>query len=414
MGAVTLWPDLGDDDQIRELLVRQVSQVQPVGLSSFDGRMKVLYLYVTRECNLRCRHCWISAGPRQTRDELQLSLEEFKRIIDDAKALGVQHIKITGGEPFVYPKILQLIRFAVYKIPRVTVETNGMLLKPETIEVLSQFHNLHLNVSLDGATPETHIFLRRHPESFSRTVNNLQALNQVGIPFSVVTVCNKVNLHQISRIVKFAFDLGAATHRTILNIHPLGRGTEIQKSALDFDDVLWVVRTLYGNERWRGRLSLGESHSTLPPALQHPSSINLETCNWAFDLCGVLSNGLVAICGAAYETLGLVAGNLHKQSLGKIWVNSGFFRQLRSIEADDFQGICGNCVVSSRCRGLCRVNAFAAYGELNAPYPLCQMFYEKGAFPTYAMVNPDRDCSYSRRVTDMAVRGGINGPCPRC
>lgn len=389
-----LWPGLGDDVQIRRLLLDQVNQVPSVGLSSFSGQMKILYLYVTHACNLRCRHCWISAAPSNTGDELQLSLDDFTSVLDDAQKLGLQHVKLTGGEPFVYPEILDLITYAAGLSPQVTVETNATLLEPGIIEMLSQFGNIHLNASLDGATAQTHAFLRRDLGSFSRTVASLKELAQAGIPFSIVTVCNKHNLHELTSIVDLAFDIGAATHRTILNIHPLGRGTEIQESALCFDDVLWVVRTLYGDERWRGRLSLGESHSTLPPALQHPSSVDLQTCNWGFDLCGVLSNGLVAICGAAYETLGLVAGDLREQSLEEIWIKSEFFQRLRSIKTDDFEGVCGNCVLCSRCRGLCRINAFATYGQLAAPYPLCQLFYENGFFPNYALTDPDRDCSY--------------------
>jgi radical SAM protein with 4Fe4S-binding SPASM domain len=90
--------------------------------------------------------------------------------------------------------------------------------------------------------------------------------------------------------------------------------------------------------------------------------------------------------------MSLVAGNLRDRRLSEIWEQIPFFGLLRSLETRQLQGICGNCMAASVCRGMCRVNAFAVYGSLLAPYPFCQMVYREGCFPEYALVDPDAGC----------------------
>ena len=61
-------------------------------------KLDELWIYTTLSCNLRCRHCLVSAG-KKLKDEL--STDEIKRVVDEAIELGVKRFYITGGEPFI-------------------------------------------------------------------------------------------------------------------------------------------------------------------------------------------------------------------------------------------------------------------------------------------------------------------------
>lgn len=114
------------------------------------------------------------AGPSSQAATTHLTLEEFQPVMNSAMQLGAAQIKITGGEPFVHPQMLKLVGLASSLFRQVTVETNETLLEAKSIKLLSELRNVHLNVSLDGATSETHSLLRRDPRAFARTVRNLR------------------------------------------------------------------------------------------------------------------------------------------------------------------------------------------------------------------------------------------------
>lgn len=356
------------------------------------SKLNKLYLYVTRGCNLDCSYCWVGAG---IPEENELTLEEIHEIIDESYGLGVRQIKITGGEPFYRDDILDIIEAANRKNITLDVETNGTLIKEKQFMSLRNLTNIHFLVTLDGHIKSIHESTRRENGSFEATIKCMKLLGNNAIPFSVITVTNKYNAQFLTDIQKFSFELGAVSHRAILTLQPIGRGVEAKEICLDFEDIVQLISNMYNFKRKENKvLSIGTAHSTLPPALQPFNDLELTSCGWGWELCGILSNGDVSVCGAAYESLKLVAGNIREESLRKIWEESDFFHFLRSISPSELKGICGNCIVAPTCRGLCRVNAYATYNNFRAPYPLCQEFYNRGKFPTYAMENPEIDCTY--------------------
>jgi radical SAM protein with 4Fe4S-binding SPASM domain len=102
----------------------------------------------------------------------------------------------------------------------------------------------------------------------------------------------------------------------------------------------------------------------------------------------------------------MIGGNAFETPLMDIWQNSPFFQELREVGGGNVKGVCGNCVFYSVCRGVCKMSSWSHYGEKDAPYPLCQEVYNNGGFPTYALLDPDRDCTY-RRGTIAPRRKGF-------
>ncbi len=60
-------------------------------------KLKCLIIYITHGCNLRCKHCWISAGKQL---DNEISLDDIKRTLKEAYNIGLESVNITGGEPF--------------------------------------------------------------------------------------------------------------------------------------------------------------------------------------------------------------------------------------------------------------------------------------------------------------------------
>lgn len=387
------WLEDVDTDETRKTLIEKVAEKERE-IERNSGILTNLYLYVTRRCNLNCIHCWISAGS----DSHEMDASKIKEILRDAQELGTKEVKVTGGEPFVRKDMKDVLGFIREELGmRLVLETNGTTLTEELCDFLASIEPEKIFISLDGMEEKEHEFIRKSESSFKRTVEGIKMLSRRDILFDVVTLANKKNMYHLGEIASFALEMGANQHNTILNIHPIGRGKEIQEVALDYHDIFQCISEIAQMDLWEeGRITVGTAHTTLAPALQPLKSMNLTMCNWGLNLCGVLSTGHVSICGAAYETMDLVAGNVYETPFKEIWRDSTFFKNLRGVRPTDFAGICGNCVLVPVCRGLCRINAFANYGYLNSPYPICQWFYENGHFPEYAIMDPSRDCSIER------------------
>ncbi len=89
-----------------------------------------LWLQVTGTlCNIACRHCFISCGPKVTIHDM-MSVEQVSAAIDTAAAQGARAYAFTGGEPFLHPQILELIDLALAK-GSLEILTNGMLITEE-------------------------------------------------------------------------------------------------------------------------------------------------------------------------------------------------------------------------------------------------------------------------------------------
>src|SRR5665647_644457 len=94
--------------------------------------LRTIYFYLTPECNLACRHCWIAPRLRHASKATEyLPLTLFRSVIEQAILLGLTGIKLTGGEPLLHPDIMEILEIAREHDLEVTVETNGTLVTPE-------------------------------------------------------------------------------------------------------------------------------------------------------------------------------------------------------------------------------------------------------------------------------------------
>ena len=94
-----------------------------------------LYLYLVDSCNLACGHCWIE--PRSSKAPgRSIPLNPLKRALEEARSLGLQRVKLTGGEPLLYPDLNGLLSFLAEADLECSMETNGTLLDRETVRIL--------------------------------------------------------------------------------------------------------------------------------------------------------------------------------------------------------------------------------------------------------------------------------------
>lgn len=122
---------------------------------SFGREIHYLRVSLTDRCNLRCVYCMPAQGARFQPHECLLSDAELVRVIRLATLLGIDRVRLTGGEPTVRPHFLTLVESIAQlaNIRDVAITTNGILLE-QLAEPLARSGVRRVNVSLDTLKPE--------------------------------------------------------------------------------------------------------------------------------------------------------------------------------------------------------------------------------------------------------------------
>src|ERR1022692_310386 len=98
-------------------------------LDLFDRPLTSLRLSVTDRCNLRCHYCMPEENYTWMARKDLLTFEEIVRVVEIGLSLGIQRIRLTGGEPLLRRDLPVLVsRLAALPVADLAMTTNGLLL----------------------------------------------------------------------------------------------------------------------------------------------------------------------------------------------------------------------------------------------------------------------------------------------
>ncbi|MDS3860500.1 GTP 3',8-cyclase MoaA [Thermosynechococcaceae cyanobacterium BACA0444] len=172
-------------------------------VDSYGRRIRKLRVSLTDQCNLRCHYCMpINAEFMEV--NRYLTPKEYGEIIAELVTLGLEEVRLTGGEPLLrqaLPEILTTISRCSLK--KISLTTNGILLH-RYLELLQQHHILDLNISLDSLKPE--IFTQiTHGRNLSQIQTNITLAKQQGFRIKINTVMMRgVNDLELFNFVEYA------------------------------------------------------------------------------------------------------------------------------------------------------------------------------------------------------------------
>jgi SynChlorMet cassette radical SAM/SPASM protein ScmF len=351
-----------------------------MGCNDPAPRLETLYLYITDHCNLSCGHCWLYSGASKKSSPAYTSVEAIRSTVEEAMDLGLEGVKITGGEPYLHPGVESVLDFLAKKDLAIQLETNGTLLTRERVSQLGDIGLPQVSVSLDAAVPSIHDALRGRKGSFEATANGIRRLTTAKVPTQIIMTLQKANQGQIDPLIRLSEDLGVASLKIGYPI-PCGRAKSLFRvgGLVTPQSLLETYRRI---EAVAPTLSL-PVHFDIPPAFRSPESL-IESCAGEcriFNILGVLANGDISICGIGQTINNLKMGNIAQDSIGRVWRTSPILENLRTVVPRELNGICGNCIHKFSCLGVCRAAAYATDGNLAAPYFLCQAYAHAGLFP---------------------------------
>lgn len=334
---------------------------------------------ITYNCNLRCKHCYASAGKSGVNE---LSPPQVKKGIDKLAALGVPILAFSGGEPLVRKDIFELTSYAAQYGMYVALATNGTLITREKAHEMKKNGIKYVQISLDGATPETHDSFRGVNSAFERAIKGIKNAVEANFFTNVATTATHYNYKEIPEIIDLCEKLGT-NWVMVYNFVPTGRGTFIKESDLTPDEREELLKMLYKKLKTSevnvlstapqfARIALQCEEGMVPTHFQNLPSEGVPRrlaefiggCGAGRSYLALEPNGDIQPC----VFFQLKIGNILEANLEELWQNNPVLKELR--DKDLLEQHCGACEYRYYCGG-CRARAYGYFGDYLKADPGC-------------------------------------------
>jgi MoaA/NifB/PqqE/SkfB family radical SAM enzyme len=182
-------------------------------------------VHLNKPCNQQCIMC----RPTGKMPAQIVPFERFLALFELIRPVA-QHITLIGGEPLMYPRILDVLDHLAEHPIGVTMNTNATLLRPEIIRRLTALHKLELKCSIDAATPSTYLRIRGR-DAFERVTSNLRDFSAAVVDRErtrqiLIYVVMRENLDEVLPFIDFA----ASLNLNRVEFHPVRQVRDWQVS----------------------------------------------------------------------------------------------------------------------------------------------------------------------------------------
>lgn len=355
-------------------------------------RRPIVVWNITRNCNLKCVHCYNDSGAGKPCDEL--STTQAKGVIDDLARFGVPSVLFSGGEPLMRADLFELIEHTVARGLRAVISTNGTLISPEVARDIKRLGVSYVGISLDGIGPINDRF-RGVSGAFERAVAGIRHCKEAGARVGLRLTLTKRNVQDLEALFDF-FEAENIERVCFYHLVPSGRGAAIMADDLTHaeargavDRILAKARFFKGAGRETDILTVDNHVDGVYLYLKllaegDPRAADVwKLLTWNGG--GMYSSGVGIGC-IDYE--GKVhpdqfwwhydLGSVRDKPFSEIWTNPDepLLAGLRDRRSH-IKGRCRQCRFFDACGGSLRVRADAYYSDPWAPDPACYLTDEE-------------------------------------
>lgn len=286
----------------------------------------------TNFCNLNCVLCPVTEGLNRPSHHMRFST--FKKFIDEVKDYLFLIILWDWGEPFLNPKVFEMISYAKHKKIKIVSSTNGHIFaKVEAAEQVVKSGLDYLIIAVDGTSQKIYDRYRKGGElntvkSGIRNVVMVKRKIQSKSPLlNLRFIAMKHNEHEIHELQKFGYELGVQMV-TVKTLNPHG-------------DEKIIANEEYGNEF----IPENPDYRRFKYDLKNHFRIRRmhSPCKALWNCPAIHSNGDVCTCTFDVNA-NYVMGNIPRESFKQIWRNA-FYRSIRGKFRNNYQAIpiCSGC-----------------------------------------------------------------------
>ncbi len=336
---------------------------------------------VTHRCPLRCPYC--SNPVELNRRSTEMDTDEWLGVLEEAAEMGVLQVHFSGGEPTARGDLDQMIRRAEDLGLYTNLITAGVLLDREKLQHLADCGLQHLQLSLQGATPETSDRIGGYPGALEKKLEIGRMVGEIGMPLTVNAVMHRQNLDELEQVIDIAVELNAQ-RLEVAHVQYYGWGFHNRKALLptrkQLEHSTKVVDA--ARERLKGVLTFDyvvpDYYARRPKACMG---------GWGRQFLNVNPAGYILPCHAAESIPGMTFERIGDRPLADIWRNSEPFERFRGT--DWMPEPCQSCDRKEQDWGGCRCQAYAVTGDPLVTDPACELSPKHAMMDEIAMSDSD-------------------------
>jgi radical SAM protein with 4Fe4S-binding SPASM domain len=338
-----------------------------------DAPLRSAYFTVTRYCDLACPYCYQGLNDRLN---TEMSVDQARLVLDRIKAVNPEcQINVSGGEPFSHSRIHDILDIIDERGFPFVILSNGTFIDERAarhLKTLSHFR--YIQISLDGATAETHA-ITRGKGHFPKAMAAIHSIIAQRLPFKLAPTLHDGNMHELNAIGDLAVGNGGWLSPNQLKELPHA-GLNYTHLAMSSDGLLQALRRL--NEHLIEKFGMATF-----------VELSQRYAKWDPEVCSVTAPNSTFICGMAHSLMDvdwngdvypchlskgpdLLIGNIFEEDFPQIFqrVEDRGIR-VKSHEIEQ----CSGCKFVSSCAGGCRAGAWFTYGTLEHQDELCDINY---------------------------------------
>ncbi len=163
-------------------------------------------LVLSSKCNFKCKFCFAEGEDKKDRT---LDIDYIKKILKISKEFGIKNVKLTGGEPLLYPNLEELLRFIKDEdFKYLDITTNVSLLDDKMIDLLNQYsvYALTLSLSAFDANKYAKITGFKGFEKIIKNITNAKNKFNGNLRINSVVFDEGFNLDEYKNIIKFCIE----------------------------------------------------------------------------------------------------------------------------------------------------------------------------------------------------------------
>jgi pyrroloquinoline quinone biosynthesis protein E len=353
-------------------------------------RPYTLIAELTYRCPLKCPYC---SNPLDlAAPEPELTTDEWCRVFEEAEALGVVQLHLTGGEPLVRDDLEALVAKARALSLYTNLITSAVPLDRARLAALRDAGLDNVQVSFQDSEAE-HADEIAGVAAMGRKLEAAAWVKELGLPLTVNVVLHRTNIDQLDAIVEMAERLGA-DRLELANTQYLGwalaNRASLLPTAAQLEHASAAARA--AKARLEGTMEVlyvkPDYFGTRPKACMD---------GWARRFVHIVPTGQVLPCHAARSIAGMTFDNVRDQSLPSIWRDSPAMRAFRG--EGWMKEPCRSCPERAIDFGGCRCQAFALTGDPAATDPACALS------PAHALIEDAKRSAAAGAAIRFLYRG---------
>ena len=341
---------------------------------------------LTHRCPLGCPYCSNPLALEPRSDELDT--QSWGRVFNEAAALGVLQVHLSGGEPAARRDLLEITAAARAAGLYTNLITSAVGITADTMRKLAEAGLDHVQISIQDSEPASADHIAGYEGAFARKRALAAEVVGLKLPLTINAVMHRANIDRVGDMVALALALGASR---VEIAHAQYYGWALKNRAALMPSAEQVRHAAAAVEELRRRhhgeividAVVPDYYARLP-----------KPCvgGWGRRSLNVTPAGKVLPCHAAESIPGLEFWSVREHSLADIWANSPAFNAFRGTEW--MREPCVSCARREIDFGGCRCQAFALTGDARVADPVCHLAPHHEEVTALAAIRNDGPYAY--------------------